>query len=130
MPDFLAQSEVGDSYTIPALFAGDKHITTIPVKVLSGQNLAQYAVVARVSASGKVVAWAPAASDGSQIAIGVLVHAIDASAGDRDGTIYNGGSFNIDALVWPGGATTVQKVRAFDGTAIEVKALPGSTTVI
>jgi hypothetical protein len=129
MTDFLAQSEVGDSYLIPALFAGDKHVTTQPVKVLSGQNLAQYAVVGRVSASGKVVAWAPGASDGSQIAVGILVHAIDATAGDRDGTIYNGGSFNIDALAW-GAATTVQKVRAFDGTAIEVKALPGSTTVI
>ena len=130
MPDFLAGSEVGDSYQIPALFAGDKHVTTLPVKVASGQNLAQYAVVGRISASGLIVAWAPAQTDGSQNAIGVLLHAVDATAGNRDGTIYNGGSFNIDALVWPGGATTIQKVRAFDGTAIETKALPGSTTVI
>lgn len=130
MADFLAQSEVGDSFTPPYLFAGDKAVTTIPGKVVTGQNLAALAVVGRVTASGKLKVWNPAGSDGSEKAIGILVHAIDATSADKDATIYNGGSFNIDALVWPGGTTTAQKVGAFDGTPIEVKALPGSTTVI
>jgi hypothetical protein len=129
MADFLAGVETGDAYTPPYIFAGDD-VETAEAKLVTGQNLAALAVVGRITASGKLKVWNPAGVDGSQFAVGILVHACDATAADVLCQMYIGGIFNIDALVWPGGATTLQKVTAFDRTPISVKALPGSTTVI
>lgn len=129
--EFLALNESDTPYVPPYLFAGDSpDVSTLGAKLVSGQNLAQYAVLGRITASGKVKQWDPAAVDGSQNAIGILLYATDASGGDKACTMYVAGCFNIDALSWIGGATTVQKVRAFDGTSIVLKALPGSTTVV
>lgn len=131
MSDFLASSNAAspDAYTPTQLLAGEAEVTTDIGKLVSGQNLAKYTVVGRITASGKLTQWTPGAADGSQVAIGILVHATDASGGDKAAQFYRSGIFNIDVLGW-GAATTVQKYKAFDGSAISVRALPGSTTVI
>lgn len=131
MSDFLASSNAASPETLTPdeLFAGTAEVTTDIGKLVTGQNLARRTVVGRITASGKLTAWVPGAGDGSQVAIGVLVHAVDATAADKDAQFYRSGVFNIDALGW-GAATTVQKYAAFNASAISVRALPGSTTVI
>jgi hypothetical protein len=52
--------------------------------VAAGQVLTLGTVLGEVSASGELTALDPAASDGSEVAVGVLLQAIDASAGVRD----------------------------------------------
>lgn len=124
MVDFLAKSDLtSDVHTPDFLFGGEADIVTEPATLITGQNLAQRTVVARIAASGKLTQWAPAASDGSQYAVGILQHAINATSADKACVIYTGGIFNIDALVWPGGATAAQKAVAFDRTNIGVRAL-------
>lgn len=131
MSDFLASGNATspETFTPDELFAGEADVTTDIGKLITGQNLARRTVVGRITASGKLTAWTAGAVDGSQVAVGITVHAVDATAADKDVQFYRSGIFNIDALGW-GAATTVQKYRAFDGSAISVRALPGSATVI
>jgi hypothetical protein len=129
--EFLAEIEVGTPYIPPQILAGDTPAgVTETGRLAAGQNLAQYAVLGRITASGKYTAWAPAASDGSQIASAILLFSCDATAADKGVAVYTAGCFNRDALVWPGGATVAQKVAAFTATMISTKALPGSATVV
>lgn len=71
---------------------------------------------------GNVVACSLAATDGSQVPVGILVNPVDASGGDAAGTIYVSGEFNEDALVWHASFTTsALKRNAFDRTPIHIK---------
>lgn len=113
-----------DAYVPEQLRAGDGDFLTRSVTVELGQVLTQYRVVARETASGKIVAWDPASADaGTKIAIGVTCYAVDATAADVEAAIYVGGYFNTEALGW-GAATAAQKEAAFDGTNITHRALP------
>lgn len=126
MPDYIAGT-ASESTTVTHLITGDQDIVTLPVTVVSGQNLAAGTVVGRLSASGKVTLAALGASDGSQVAYGILVNAIDATSADKAGTVYVGGCFNPDALVWGGTFdTALKKSLAFDGTNITLRA-PGNS---
>ena len=83
------------------------------VIVVSGQNLTTGTVIGVITASGKVTQLAPAASDGSQNAAGVLLLDVDASAADKGGTIIARHAICSDkALVWPGSITGPQKTAA------------------
>lgn len=116
----LATTET-ESFSSVQLFAGDADVVTQPITVLSGQNLAQYSVVGRVTASGKVKLCDTAAVDGSQTPIGIMVNAIDASGGDLAGDIYIGGDFLLAPLVWHASfSTDVLKLKAFDRTNIAI----------
>lgn len=119
----MASGPNEEAYVPPQLRAGDGPFNTLPVTVLTGQVLEQYEVVARVTASGKVVAWDPAGADGSELALGVTCYAVDATAADVEAAIYVSGFFNTDALVWPAAATDLEKAAAFDRTAIKHRAL-------
>ena len=84
------------------------------VTVLAGEVLPLGAVVGRVSASGKVKALDPIATDGSEIAVGVLITPQDALAGDQtDGLMVSRHAIVADhALTWPAGITPLQKATA------------------
>ena len=84
------------------------------VTVLAGEVLPLGAVVGRVSASGKVKALDPIATDGSEIAVGVLITPQDALAGDQtDGLIIARHAIVADhAVTWPAGMTPLQKATA------------------
>jgi hypothetical protein len=63
--------------------------------------------------SGKFTAVAPAALDGSQVAAGVLVDAVDATGADvACAVIARSAEVNSAELVWPGGITAPQKAAA------------------
>ena len=82
------------------------------VTVISGQTLTAGAVLGKITASGKVTLIAPAASDGSQTAFGILLDAVDASAADKAGTaIVRLAEIKADKLAW-GSATDPQIVTA------------------
>ncbi len=83
------------------------------VTVASGQNLATGAVIGVITASGKVTQLAPAANDGSETAVGVLVNAVDASTADQPGVIIARHAICSDkGLVWPASITGPQKAAA------------------
>ena len=84
------------------------------VTVLSGQNLKLGAVIGRVSATQKVKALDPSATDGSEVAAGVVLQSIDASAAEKtNGLIVSRQAIVVDhALIWPSAITTEEKTAA------------------
>ena len=68
-------------------FEEDNLYSRDEVTVASGQNLATGTVIGVITTSGKVTQLAPAASDGSETAAGVLLHPVDASTADQPGVM-------------------------------------------
>lgn len=83
------------SFNPTALRAGDFPMISRPVTILTGQNLKRGAVLGVVTASGKYVLSASAASDGSQAPIAVLAADVDTTtvAGDQVAPAYFTGEF-------------------------------------
>lgn len=126
MPDYLAQNQTEGTYTPENLLAGEAPIQSQGgLIVVSGQNLPRFQIVA-YDAAGKLTAWddtavadADATSDTVNIPTtvakpaGILLHACDASGGDKAGqAIYSAGCFNHELLTWPAGLTTLIARRA------------------
>lgn len=117
----LASSST-DAFTPSQVILGDADVVTKSVTVVSGQTLAALTVVGVITASGKYAVCNLAAENGTEVPAGILVNAVNASGGDKDGTVYLGGDFNIAALVWGASFTTaVLKNAAFLGTNIVVR---------
>jgi hypothetical protein len=94
-------------------FEEDNLYSRDEVTVISGQNLATGTVVGIITASGKATQLAPAASDGSETAAGVLLHSVDASASDQPGVIIARHAIcSAHGLVWPASITGPQKAAA------------------
>lgn len=118
----LASGELVGTQTPTPLFAGDMDVIT-EEGILDTGNLAKYTVLGKITATGKLVQWAPGAADGSQIAYGILTQPADASAADQKVGVYIGGFFNDAALVWPVHAsadTLIERKAAFQGTLIRI----------
>jgi hypothetical protein len=121
--DLLASNE-SESFAIEQLFAGTADVITQPITVVSGQNLVQYSVIGKITTSNKFAICNPGASDGSQIAVGILVNACNASGADTASVAYFAGDFSQTQLFWHAGFTTdLAKQRAFDGTNIAIHKL-------
>ncbi len=84
------------------------------VTVASGQSLAAGTVVGRITASGEIAAWDPAATDGSQTAVGILLADVDAASAAAPGIIVARHAIVVDAdsLVWGGTPTQARKDAA------------------
>ncbi|RMD93351.1 MAG: head decoration protein [Alphaproteobacteria bacterium] len=84
------------------------------ITVVSGQNLVAGTVLGKITASGKYTAWDPAAVDGSETAVGVLVDDVDASSGDAAGVMIARHAIVVDksGLVFAGSPTEAQKDTA------------------
>lgn len=89
--------------------------------VASGEDLPERTPLGQVTASGKFIAWDPAAVDGSEVALRLSLYAVDATAADKAAQMITGGSFNPDLVNWPVGATAAQKLTAFAGTPISLQ---------
>jgi len=119
MDQFIAATET-DSFSSVQLFANSSDLVTEPGILISGQNLAKYTVMGKVTASGKWTQWTlNDTPTGSGAALGILMHTTDASGGDKACEVYTGGFFNTQALVWPGSITAAQKANAFNGTNLQ-----------
>ncbi|MGE0805105.1 MAG: head decoration protein [Burkholderiaceae bacterium] len=111
MPTVFTESmNLGDllKYEAPNLYSRDR------VTVAAGQNLPLGAVVGVVTATGKVKQIDPSATDGTQVAAGVLMQACDAALAERtDGLIVARHAIVSDhALQWPTGITTGEQQAA------------------
>lgn len=69
------------------LSEGNGNISREQVVIASGENLAAGAVVGKITASGKYVAYNDAGVAGEEVAAGILYEAVDASAADANGVI-------------------------------------------
>ena len=109
-PVFTEGLNLGDllKYEAPNLYSRDQ------ITVAAGQVLALGAVVGVITASSKVKVVDPSATDGSEVAAGVLIQAVDANLADRDdGLIAARHAIVADhALVWPTGITVAEKKSA------------------
>lgn len=76
------------AYTPEVIRISDHPEYTLPVTILSGQNLAAGAVIGKVTASGKYILSLSAAEDGSETPIAILMEAVDASGGDVVGRAW------------------------------------------
>ena len=117
MSAITESQNLGDllKYEAPNLYSRDR------VTVAAGQTLLLGAVVGIEAATTKVVQLDPAATDGSETAVGVLTTDIDAAASDRtDGILISRHAIVADhALIWPVGITPMQKAAA----KLQLKAL-------
>ncbi|CAJ0885196.1 head decoration protein [Pandoraea nosoerga] len=95
-------------FEAPNLYSRDR------VTVAAGQNLPLGAVIGIVTATGKVTRIDPSATDGTQVAAGVLLQACDATLADRDdGLIVARHAIVADhALAWPAAITNAEKLSA------------------
>ena len=95
-------------YEAPNLYSRD------PVTIAAGQVLVLGAVVGVITASSKVKGIDPSATDGSEVAAGVLIQAVDAHLADRDdGLMVARHAIVADhALAWPTGMTVAEKKSA------------------
>ena len=82
--------------------------------VAAGQKLALGTVVGRDTTSSKLKSFDPDATDGSEIAIGVLAGDVDATLIDRDDALVIARHAIVarGALGWPTGITAAQKAAA------------------
>ncbi|GGF56662.1 hypothetical protein GCM10007301_15440 [Azorhizobium oxalatiphilum] len=84
------------------------------VLVASGAGVVKPAtVLAKVTASGKFVPLAPAATDGSQNAAAILYEGCDATSVDVRRTVSSRATeVQAAVLIWPAGITAPQKTAA------------------
>ena len=110
MPEIKQGLNLGDllKYEAPNLYSRER------VTVAAGQVLALGTVLGEVTASGELTALDPAAVDGSEVAVGVLLQAIDASAGARnDGLMAARHAILADhALAWPAAIAPAEQAAA------------------
>lgn len=121
----LASGDLAGTMDNTQLFAGDAKIITEEETVASGQGVvAKYTVVGRLTASGKLAKHTPGASDGSEVAVGILTQAVNATAADVRVAMYTGGFFNHEALTWHASLTTLAARKVvFERTPIKIGAV-------
>lgn len=118
-PNLLASGvTIENTFAAFELWAGEADLVTS--QGTAGADLAQFTVVA-YSATNKIVAWAPAATDSSAKAIGFMAQA---AVNNGPAAFYTGGVPNHLALVWPTGVTTLDaRKAAFAGSNITISSL-------
>ena len=111
MPVITEDLNLGDllKYEAPNLYSRDQ------VTVAAGQNLLVLGTVVGIeTATAKVKQIDPAATDGTEVAVGILATSVDASLIDReDGILIARHAVVADhALTWPTGITPLDKATA------------------
>lgn len=110
MPAIQEPRNLGDlvKYEAPNLYSRDQ------ATVAAGQNLLLGAIVGRDSTSGKLKAFDPAATDGTENAAGVLTADMDATLIDREDALLIARHAIVasHALVWPVAVTPTEKAAA------------------
>lgn len=106
------------------LIAGPAQLVTDSITIASGAGvLARGTVLGKVTASGKYIKSATAASDGSQTPVAILADTVDATSADQIAGVYLSGEFNSNALTLGTGWTTATVRDALRPYAIWVKTL-------
>lgn len=110
MPTVSQPKNLGDllKYEAPNLYSRDQDT------VAAAQNLSLGTVVGRETATAKLKALDPSASDGTETAVGVLGNDVDATLIDREDAILIARHAIVasHALVWPVAITPTEKATA------------------
>jgi hypothetical protein len=110
MPVITQTNNLGDllKYEAPNLYSREA------ATIAAGQNLALGTVLGRKTADGKLHALAPAATDGTEVAVGILATDTDATLIDREDALLVARHAIVAriALIWPAGITAPQKAAA------------------
>lgn len=117
----LANSKTLDTPAFNVIASDTPAIVTENGTLAAGQNLSARTVIGRIAATGLLVKSEADATDGSEQPIGVLVHAIDATAGAKPAQFYKAGCFFADALVWDASFDAEAQAVALDKTSISVR---------
>jgi len=95
------------------------------VTVVSGQTLPNNAVVGKITATGKIAKYDNGASDGTEVAFGMLIAAVDASGGDAPGTVIERlAELKADLLDWNTQDGTAQTAGKADLLTRNIKVRP------
>ena len=107
-------SVTSETVTNSLLELGGDVVETQTVTIISGQNLAAGTGLMVSATAGKYTAL----DDLADAEALILKDACDASAGDKEATVYVAGRFDFATLVLPAGATLKTAQAAFRGTPI------------
>lgn len=135
----LTPTNVGDNSAAPGiaaeiylpdqLVAGAFPLVTQPITVASGAGVvARGTVMGIVTASGKYIPSASAASDGSQTPVAVLADTVDATSADVASGAYFSGEFNSNALTLGAGWTTATVAAALRDASIFIKVVSAANS--
>jgi hypothetical protein len=105
----IEQNNLGDllKFEAPNLYSREE------VTVAQGQKLALGAIIGQDSETDLIKALNPAATDGTQNAIGALIAEVDATSGNTKAVIVTRDAILADhAVVWPSAITLEQKTAA------------------
>lgn len=107
---FIEALNLGDllKYEAPNLYSRDR------ITLAAGQHLPLGTVVGTVTATGQFKQIDPSATDGTQVAAGVLLQACDATLIDRDDALIAARHAIVahHALAWPDAITLAEKSTA------------------
>lgn len=126
MSEFLAKSASKDMNPAVQLFAGSREISTNRGPIADELTFEQYEVISIVD--GEIVKFDPAGTDGSEVAHGIILNAVDTTTATgttgQSTAYYTGGDFNHEALVWPAAITTLaDRKAAFARTSIAISSV-------
>lgn len=110
-----------ESYEYEVWVTGSDVAATTSGVLASGENVAKRTPLGQVTATGKFIAWDPAAVDGSGKAVRMSAVATDASAADAATAMIKSGTYNPELVNWPVGVTDIEKALAFVGTPISLQ---------
>jgi hypothetical protein len=114
-PHIAFGDPAAETVTQVGLFAGDRPVATKTVTISSGADVAKYAVLGKVDASGEYKLCDLAAVDGSAVPRAIACYDVDSSGADVVAAVYTAGFFNHAALVWHASFDTLaEKLAAFD----------------
>lgn len=91
----------------------DGEAKTQPAVIASGADVVRGAVLGRVTTGGKLKLSVAAASDGSEVPVGIAAEAIEASGADGLGPVWFMGSFDGAQLTFGAGHTAATVEAAF-----------------
>lgn len=110
-----------ETFSAENWITGSGDVETTEVSIASGQNIEAKEALAINTTTGKVVTYAEAGANGTNNAVYIAVHAVDATGGEEKAQVYKAGQFNPNEVVWSGTPTNAQKAVAFVGTPISLQ---------
>lgn len=110
-----------EAYEYETWHTGSDQPATTSGTYAAAQVIPARTPLGQVTASGEFVAWNPAATDGSEVAVRLSAVAIDTTAAAAKGPMIKGGTYNPELVNWPVGATDIHKALAFVGTPISLQ---------
>lgn len=110
-----------ESIAADDFFTSGKPVGTREVAVAVGQNIVARQVLAVDTTTGKVVTYAEAGLNGTDIASFIAAYDVDATGSEQNVQVYDAGGFNPDLLVFSGTPSAAQKASMFAGTPIQLQ---------